>query len=78
VNDHLYGRKNNNLFFLLSNTVICFIDYSIFSLSFSINMNKFFNCKNGQNISWISVCDGFNQCIDGSDEQNCNKLFKFI
>ncbi|CAF2540557.1 unnamed protein product [Rotaria sp. Silwood2] len=40
-------------------------------------MNNVFVCKNGQNISWTFVCDGYNQCIDGSDERNCN-LFKFI
>ncbi|CAF3470792.1 unnamed protein product [Rotaria sp. Silwood1] len=34
-------------------------------------MNNFFICKNGQNISWTFVCDGYNQCIDGSDERNC-------
>ncbi|CAF1139924.1 unnamed protein product [Rotaria sordida] len=34
-------------------------------------MNNFFACKNGQNISWTSVCDGYNQCKDDSDEQNC-------
>ena len=38
------------------------------------NMNGYFVCKNGQNVSWTSVCDGHNQCIDGSDERNC-KLF---
>jgi hypothetical protein len=37
-------------------------------------MNNYFVCKNGQNISWTSVCDGHNQCIDGSDERNCNYI----
>jgi hypothetical protein len=34
-------------------------------------MNGFFSCKNGQNVSWTSVCDGHHQCTDGSDELNC-------
>ncbi|CAF3415573.1 unnamed protein product [Rotaria sp. Silwood1] len=35
------------------------------------SMNTYFVCKNGQNVSWTSVCDGRNQCTDGSDERNC-------
>ena len=34
-------------------------------------MNRYFLCHNGQNVSWSSVCDGSNQCSDGSDEQHC-------
>jgi len=34
-------------------------------------MSAFFSCKNGQNVTWSSVCDGLNQCKDGSDELNC-------
>ena len=34
-------------------------------------MNRYFLCHNGQNVSWSSVCDGLNQCSDGSDEQQC-------
>ncbi|CAF1064608.1 unnamed protein product [Adineta steineri] len=34
-------------------------------------MSAFFVCKNGQNVSWDSVCDGRRQCSDGSDERNC-------
>jgi hypothetical protein len=45
----------------------------ILPFNFSI-MNNYFVCKNGQNISWTSVCDGHNQCIDGSDERNCNYI----
>jgi len=32
-------------------------------------------CKNGQNVSWTSVCDGRKHCKDGSDEQSC-KFFE--
>jgi len=35
------------------------------------SMSAYFVCKNGQNVSWTSVCDGRNQCTDGSDEHNC-------
>ncbi|CAF3232615.1 unnamed protein product [Rotaria socialis] len=35
------------------------------------SMNTYFQCKNGQNVLWTSVCDGRNQCTDGSDEHNC-------
>lgn len=35
------------------------------------NMSGYFVCKNGQNVSWTSVCDGRNQCTDGSDERHC-------
>lgn len=34
-------------------------------------MNAHFTCANGQNVSWNFVCDGRNQCIDGSDERHC-------
>jgi hypothetical protein len=41
-------------------------------------MNKYFTCKNGQNISWTSVCDGYNQCLDGTDERNCNFILIYL
>ncbi|UJR35983.1 hypothetical protein I4U23_028723 [Adineta vaga] len=34
-------------------------------------MSTYFVCKNGQQVLWTSVCDGHNQCLDGSDEHNC-------
>ena len=50
--------------------------FSDFFCSTVVNdsMNEYFVCKNGRNVSWTSVCDGNNQCTDGSDELNC-KLF---
>jgi hypothetical protein len=41
-------------------------------------MSAYFVCKNGQNVSWTSVCDGRNQCIDGSDEHNCKLFLEMI
>ncbi|CAF1660980.1 unnamed protein product, partial [Adineta ricciae] len=35
------------------------------------NMNAYFICRNGQEVSWTAVCDGRSQCLDGSDERNC-------
>lgn len=45
------------------------------SFSLIINMNSYFICQNGQNISWTFLCDGYNQCLDGSDERNCDCFF---
>lgn len=34
-------------------------------------MSTHFTCKTGQNILWKSVCNGYKDCKDGSDEQSC-------
>lgn len=40
-------------------------------------MNEFFLCENGQNLPWKFVCDGRNQCFDGSDEEHCTAFLRF-
>jgi hypothetical protein len=41
-------------------------------------MSVSFACRNGQNVSWTSVCDGSSQCKDGSDEQNCTLFEEYF
>ena len=45
--------------------------FFFFSTALDETMSEYFVCKNGRNVPWSSVCDGRNQCADGSDEQHC-------
>ncbi|XP_007521346.1 enteropeptidase [Erinaceus europaeus] len=34
-----------------------------------------FQCKNGECVPLVNLCDGFLHCVDGSDEKHCVSLF---
>lgn len=50
--------------------------FSIFQTKNQVCVEDEFQCSSGQCIPRLSVCDGENTCIDGSDEsaETCGKL----
>ena len=33
-----------------------------------------FHCGSGEWIAYVTVCDGIPECLDGSDETNCDSI----
>ena len=40
--------------------------------------NEEFECNNGYCVPLTTICDGYNDCMDHSDEYKCGKHFRFL
>jgi hypothetical protein len=54
--------------------IVTVVAESVVNLSTSCPNDSDFQCFNGKCLSQTKVCDGKQDCKDGSDEDNCGKF----